>query len=46
MLGHSVLISDFFVALISFSVNGEPLAISIHLVANALAPFVIRSIDS
>ena len=39
------MISDFFVAFFSASVNGEPLAISIHLVASALAPFVILSID-
>jgi len=36
ILGHSVLISLFFVALISFSVKGEPPAISIHLPALSL----------
>ena len=45
MDGHSVLISLFFVASNSFSVKGEPPAISTHLVALSLPLLTILSMS-
>ena len=44
-VGHSTLISDFFVAFNSCSVKGDPDAISTHRFARSLALFIIFSIN-